>query len=147
MNTPNQVVAEAVSKLNEQRTEQVVQEAVRLSNQIIEKQQKIEKCRESIKALQVEAGKLAKDVIDANRIFGGALPANANAETLGKVLEAANKARQYNIEQSGKRLTDAITAEQDTIVLLQKGITELQEKILKLEVPVVTVEQVAGSVS
>lgn len=147
MTTLNQVVAEAVSKLNEQRTEAVVQEAVRLSNQIVEKQGKIAKCRETIKALQDEANKLAKDVIDSNRIFGGALPANANAETLGKVLEAANKSRQYNIEQSGKRLTDSITNEQDAIVLLEKGIKELQDKILKLEVPVVTVEQIAGPVS
>ena len=133
-----------MAKLNEQRLEQSVTEAVRLGNCVIAEQAKIAKCQENIVNLQKEANKLALDVIDANRILGNPVPANANQETLAKVIEKANQDRQYSIEQSGKRLTDAIVADQDTIVLVEKRIKELREAILKLSVPTVTVQQVTG---
>ncbi len=144
MQTPNQVIVESVAKLNEQRNEAAVNEAVRLGNCVLAEQVKIDTAKSNISRLQVEANKLAKDVIDAERILGNPLPENANKETLAKVIEAANKNRQYTVEQSGIRLRDAIVAEQDTIVLVEKRITELRTAILKINVPVVTVEQVLG---
>ncbi len=143
-NTPNAVVAEAVDKINEQRTEQVQIEAIRLIGCISNEQAKIAGCNERITTLRVEADKLVKNVISETSVLGSPLPDNANRETIAAVVAKANKDRQFTIEQSAGRLTNAIVSEQDTIVLVEKRIAELRTALLKLTVPTVSVEQVVG---
>lgn len=144
MNTPNQVVTDAVAKLNEQRTEQVQTEAVRLIGCISSEQAKIEACQKRIADLRVEGEKLTRNVVTPESVFGAPLPANANTETISKVVEKANKDKQYGVEQTASRLTSSIVAEQDAITLIEKRIAELREALLKLTVPTVSVEQVVG---
>ncbi len=144
MNTPNQVVTDAVAKLNEQRTEQVQTEAVRLITCIANEQDKISAGAKRIGDLRVEADKLVRNVVTETSVLGVPLPENANRETIAKVIEKANKDKQYSVEQSATRLTNAIVAEQDAIVLIEKRIKDLREALLKLTVPTVSVEQVVG---
>lgn len=144
MNTPTPVITDAVAKLNEQRTEEVQREAVRLIQCISNEQAKIVAGNKRIYDLQVEANKLAKDVVNETTILGVPLPENANRETIAKVIEKANKDRQYSIEQNASRLTNAIVSEQDAIALIEKRIAELRTALLKLTVPTVSVEQIVG---
>lgn len=145
MNTQtNTVVADAVARLNQQNAEAVQAEAIRLINSIQCKQASKQACNERIVELREELGKVAKNVVDETTVFGGSLPANANKETITKVIEKANKDRQYTVETAANRLTSAITSEQDAIVMLDKAIAELREKLAKLSVPEVSVTQVVG---
>ncbi len=141
---PTPVVAEAVAKLNEQRTEQVQIEAVRLINCISNEQNKIAECEKRISDLRVEANKLAKTVVDETSVLGSPLPANANRETIAKVIEKANRDKQGGIEIAANRLTNAIVYDQEAIVAIEKRIKELREALLKLTVPTVSVEQIVG---
>lgn len=144
MNT-NQVVADAVAQLNTERTKQVQTEAVRLISCISNEQSKIADANKRIVELREKAVALANDVVDETTVLGSPLPDNANRETIAAVIAKANKDRQYTVEQSATRLTLAITAEQDAIALIEKRITELRAALVKLTVPVVTVEQVVGN--
>lgn len=140
----NTVAAAAVEAYNKNLTEQTQQAAVRLIGRITEEQAKIAGCHERIKARQDELAKIASDVIDEARVFGGSVPTNANRETIVKVIEKANKDRQYGIESSSQRLTGEIVAEQDAIAVIQGRITKLQEELTRLSTPTVTVAQVVG---
>lgn len=145
MNTQtNTVVADAVERLNQQNSEAAQQEAVRLMNCINDKQDKKQACEGRISELRQELGKVASTVIDETSVFGGSLPANANRDTILKVLEKANKDRQYSVETASDRLQKAIVSEQDAIVMLDKAVAELREKIVKIEVPTVSVTQIMG---
>lgn len=143
MNT-NQVVTDAVVKFNEQRTEQVQAEAVRLINCIANEQSKIAEREKVIASLREEAAKLARNVITETTVLGSPLPENANRETIAKVIEKANKDKQYPIEQAASRLTASIVSEQDAIAMLDKKIADLRGQLLKLTVPTVSVEQIVG---
>jgi len=144
MNTVNLVVADVVTKLNESRTEEVQCEAVRLIGVIANEQAKIEASNKRIADLRVEGDKLARNVVTVESALGSPLPVNANTETITKVVEKANKDKQYSVEQSATRITSAIVSEQDSITLIEKRIKELREALLKLTVPTVSVEQIVG---
>ncbi len=138
------VVQDAVEALNKQNQEVATAEAVRYANSIRDKRSQIDNCNKRIADLQVDINKVAKDVITENTIFGGTIPANANRETLAKVVEEGNKRRQGVVESTANKLRDAIVSEQDQIVMLEKAIKDLQEKLLAIKVPTVTVQQIAG---
>lgn len=145
MNTPtNTVVADAVERLNQQNTEAAQQEAVRLITSIQNKQDCKKACEGRIVELRKGLEKVAAAVIDEASVFGGSLPANANRDTIVKVLEKANRDRQYSVETAADRLQKAIVSEQDAIVMLDKAIDELRQKIVKIEVPQVSVTQIVG---
>jgi len=138
------VVQDAVESLNKQNQEVATAEAVRYVNSIKEKRGLIDNCNQRIAELQVDINKLAKDVITETTIFGGTIPANANRETLAKVIEEGNKRRQGVVESTANKLRDAIVSEQDQIVMLEKAIADLQVKLLAVKVPTVTVQQITG---
>lgn len=144
MNSQNTVVVDAVSAHNKALVEQAQNEALNLIAAITNEQAKIASCEDRIKINRTELDKLAKDIVDEASVFGGSLPENANKETISKVIVEANKAKQFNVEQSSKRLVQNINAEQDAIKAVEKRIADLREKLTKLSAPVVTVDQIVG---
>jgi hypothetical protein len=144
MNTTTPVVTAAVDRLNEQRNEQIIQEGLRLTECINKEQAKIKACEDNIARNRVEINAVANRVVTAVSVLGNAIPDNANKDTLSAVIEKANKAKQYGIEQESDRLQKAIVADQDAVILINKRIEELRAALLALKVEVVTVEQIVG---
>lgn len=142
--TNNQVVSDAVAALNQQNAEALQNEAVRLINAIGREQDKVKEANDRMAVLRADLIKIASTVISETSVLGGSLPSNANRETIAAVIEKANKQRQYEIETSSGRLTAAITAEQDAVVMLEKRIADLRDQLLKLSVQPVTVAQIVG---
>jgi len=144
MSTSTTVVQDAVESLNKQNAEIAQAEAVRLINSIREKQERIVLCGERVVEFRKELDKVVKNVVDETTVYGGSLPGNANKETVAKVIEKANKDRQAVVENQANRLTASITSEQDQVAMLEKAIAELREKLGKVSVPTVTVQQITG---
>jgi len=144
MNNQNTVISEAIAKINTERTEQAVEQAVMLCVQISNENEKIVEATKAITQLREEAKTLANSVVTQESVLGATLPENANKDTIAKVVEKANKDRQGAIELKATRLTNSITAQQDIILAVEKRINNLRGELIKLTVPVVTVEQVVG---
>jgi dihydroxyacid dehydratase/phosphogluconate dehydratase len=144
LNTASDVIVDAVAAHNQRKVEEARNEGVRLIECINQEKAKIAGCNERIKALREEGDKFSKDVISVESVFGGSLPENANSETILKVVEAANKARQFEVEQKTKRYTDSITQEQDAIKAIQLRTDKYAEQLKALKPAVVTVDQIVG---
>jgi uncharacterized coiled-coil DUF342 family protein len=142
MNT--QVINEAVQAHNADLLEATKSRAIGLITEINEHKRHIQGCEERIQQSREALDTLAKNVVDENSVFGGSLPANANKETITKVIEAANKTRQFEVEQKAQRLTAAINNEQDAIRSIEKSIVDLRKQLAELEPPTVTVTEIVG---
>lgn len=140
----NQVVVEAIAAHNAEMADHAKTAALELIDQIKSKQSNINDANGRIVSHQKALGDLAKDEITEASVFGGSLPRNSNHETIAKVVEQANKNRQFGVEQKSKRLVDSITAEQDAIKALNEQIAELRKKLSEIKVPEVTTSQIIG---
>lgn len=145
MNTnANTVVVDAVTAHNEAIVAKTQAEAVRLIGLITAEQTKVEGCNARIAARREALDKIAKEEVTITTVMGGSLPANSNTETITKVVEKANKERQYSVESRSTELVAAINNEQDAIRAIEKRIADLRAELLKLSAPVVTVDQIKG---
>lgn len=140
----NTVITEAVAAKNAALAEQTTNAALDLIDQIQSTTRAKTECQERVTRLRNELGLVVKDEVTEASILGGSLPQNSNRETIAKIVEAANKARQFTVESKSKRIVDGITAEQDAIKSLDDKLAELRKKLTDLQFPEVTQSQITG---
>lgn len=142
----NTTVANAINAVNEAKQKAVESEAMRLIGYIREEQAGITRLEGEIKLHQEELAKVAHDIISAESVMGRPAPTNPNVNevTIGKVIEELNKSKQKSVEVVATRLSEAITNKQASIKATNERITELRDKLSKLQADVVTTEIVLG---
>lgn len=142
----NQVITNAISKLNEQRQANAVSEAMVLLGRIENERHAVESLQGEVEAYRAEVDKLRRDVISQKSVLGADLPANGNPNeaTIAKAISSLNQARQSGVESQALSLANAITLKQGQIANHEKAIKELTDRLLALNPEVVSETVVTG---
>lgn len=146
MNT--NIIAGAVSSVNEGALKNVIARGAGLVSSILELQRQGAVLDQSTVELQDELNKLSTSVIDDVAVIGTALPTtnpNPNQATIAKVLAEMNKAQQDGVAAKASRLAQLILSNQSSRNAINERITKQREELAKLSVDVVTETQVAGT--
>ncbi len=144
----NNIIAGAISVVNEARTSKIVQQGADLVEQIACKRSALAGVNKVIADLQKSLVDLSTSVISPLSVMGAELPPegsrNENEETIAMVIGKMNKAKQDLVGEKASRIAQSITNEQATAETLKKGIDELVTKLGKLNDEPLTVGQVVG---
>jgi hypothetical protein len=140
------VISGGIELVNKSRVAQVEADAAALIKQIIDQKASIDSRRVSIKLEQDCLVALGNEILTQRGVLGtewtGDL--NMNQVTILKSIEALNKAKQGVVDLKSQGHTNNIIKQLDAIKGHEKVIAELQEKLGKLAVEVVTPSTVLG---
>lgn len=142
----NETVLNAITATNEAAQKQVEAQAQELVGYILSEQATITRLQGEINSHREELEKTAHDVINVESVTGGTFPVDMNISqtTIAKVIGKLNEEKQKSVEVVAQRLTSAITQKQASIKATEKRISELREKLEKLQAPVATPASVLG---
>jgi len=141
----NPVVNQAVSDINEGKVNQAKAKASILISNIDAEQKSSAHSQQVIVEQRSALARVSGDVFTVESVFGGPVPVGANQETMVKVIEDINKARQSVIASSTRNIAQAIVNAQESIRQSGERIAKYREELAKVQPETVTATEVAGN--